>query len=104
MYASIAAQRNSAPGPDPDPTSGRGGHGRAAFFGVKSLDPQRVSRDADQIATEVVKHLVGARRRGRRGQDRDLGDVPDGVPDEVVRTVTENAKTLKFEQHGFEQS
>ena len=28
------------------------------FYGVKSLDPQRVSRDADQIAAEVVKHLV----------------------------------------------
>ena len=31
-------------------------------------------------------------------------DVPEGVPDNVVRTVTENAKTLKFEQHGFEES
>ena len=26
----------------------------------------------------------------------------DGFPDDVVRTVTENAKTLKFDQHGFE--
>src|SRR5206468_129995 len=31
---------------------------RRRFFGVKSLDPQRVSRDADQVATEVVQHLV----------------------------------------------
>jgi hypothetical protein len=23
--------------------------------------------------------------------------------DDVVRTVTENARTLKFDQHGFEQ-
>jgi hypothetical protein len=30
--------------------------------------------------------------------------VPEGVPDDVIRTVTENAKTLKFEQHGFESS
>jgi hypothetical protein len=30
-------------------------------------------------------------------------DIPTGVPDDVVRTVTENAKTLKFEQHGFEE-
>jgi hypothetical protein len=29
--------------------------------------------------------------------------IPDGAPDDVVRTVSENARTLKFEQHGFEQ-
>jgi hypothetical protein len=31
-------------------------------------------------------------------------DVPASIPDDVVRTVTENAKTLKFDQHGFEES
>lgn len=31
-------------------------------------------------------------------------NMPSGVPDDVVRTVTQNAKTLKFEQHGFEES
>lgn len=30
-------------------------------------------------------------------------DIPSGAPEEVVRTVTENARTLKFDQHGFEQ-
>ncbi len=28
--------------------------------------------------------------------------IPDGAPDHVVRTVTENSRTLKFESHGFE--
>ena len=28
----------------------------------------------------------------------------DGFTDDVVRTVTENARTLKFDQHGFEES
>ena len=30
-------------------------------------------------------------------------EVPSGVPEDVARTVTENAKTLKFDQHGFEE-
>lgn len=30
--------------------------------------------------------------------------IPSGAPEDVVRTVTENAKTLKFDQHGFEAS
>lgn len=29
--------------------------------------------------------------------------VPNGVPDDVVRTVSENARTLKFTDHGFEE-
>ncbi|HET9014864.1 MAG TPA: hypothetical protein VFN57_04670 [Thermomicrobiaceae bacterium] len=30
-------------------------------------------------------------------------DVPGGVPDDVMRTVTENARTLKFTGYGFEE-
>jgi hypothetical protein len=74
------------------------------FYGVKSLDPQRVSRDADQIATEIVTHLVGLVGADVEDKLEITADVRSGVPDDVVRTVTENAKTLKFDQHGFEES
>ena len=30
-------------------------------------------------------------------------DLPKGASDQVVRTVTENSRTLKFETHGFER-
>jgi hypothetical protein len=29
--------------------------------------------------------------------------IPEGAPDNVVRTVTENSRTLKFTSHGFER-
>jgi hypothetical protein len=29
--------------------------------------------------------------------------LPDGAPEDVVRTVTENASTLKFTDQGFEE-
>ena len=29
-------------------------------------------------------------------------EAPDGVPDEVVRIVSENSRALKFKSHGFE--
>ena len=74
------------------------------FYGTKSLDPQRMSRDADQIAMEVVKHLVGLVDANVEIKIEISADVPSGVGEDVVRTVTENAKTLKFEQHGFEES
>jgi len=31
-------------------------------------------------------------------------EIPSGAPDDVVRTVTENCRTLKFENSGFEES
>ena len=30
-------------------------------------------------------------------------EIPDGASDNVVRTVTENSRTLKFTSHGFEK-
>ena len=82
-------------GEDPTPTVTR-------FYGVASLDPQRVSRDADQIAAEIVTHLVGLVGANVDVKLEITAEAPDGVPDDVVRTVTENASTLKLEQHGFE--
>jgi hypothetical protein len=35
-------------------------------------------------------------------EDLKLGD-KNGVPDNVVRIVTENGRTLKFTTHGFEE-
>lgn len=29
--------------------------------------------------------------------------IPEGAPDHVVRTVTENSRQLKFESYGFEE-
>jgi len=29
--------------------------------------------------------------------------VPDGVPEHIVRTVTESCRTLEFESQGFEE-
>jgi len=31
-------------------------------------------------------------------------DLPDGASDHIIRTVTENAHTLKFKDFGFEES
>ena len=31
-------------------------------------------------------------------------EIPDGAPENVVRTVTESSRTLKFASHGFEDS
>jgi hypothetical protein len=72
------------------------------FHGSVTLDPTRVGRDAGRIADEIIAHLVGL-----VGSDVTItleiaAEIPSGAPESVVRTVTENARTLRFSDQGFE--
>jgi predicted AAA+ superfamily ATPase len=74
------------------------------FHGSVGLDPTRVGRDAGRIADEVISHLtalVGSRVTVTLEVQ---AEVQQGVPEKVVRTVTENCRTLKFQDQGFEES
>src|SRR5262245_44196574 len=73
------------------------------FFGTVTLDPTRVGRDAGRIAEEVIAHLVGQVGADVTVKLEIAADLPKGVSDQVVRTVTENSRTLKFDTHGFEK-
>ncbi|MDB4650128.1 DUF499 domain-containing protein [Pirellulaceae bacterium] len=72
------------------------------FYGTVQLDATRLGRDAGRIATEVISHLTGL-----QGSDAEVTldisiNVPDGIPENVIRTVNENCRTLKFDDQGFE--
>ena len=73
------------------------------FHGAVELDPARVGRDAAQIADEVISHLAGLVGANVRVTLEIEAEIPSGVPDQVVRTVTENGRTLKFMSQGFEK-
>lgn len=74
------------------------------YHGTVVLDPARVGRDASRIADEVITHLVGLVGSNVKITLEIDADIPAGVPDNVVRTVTENSRTLKFESNsGFER-
>jgi hypothetical protein len=62
-----------------------------------------VGRDASRIADEVIAHLAGLVGATVTGTIELEAEIPDGAPDHVVRTVTENSRTLKFTSHGFEK-
>jgi len=73
------------------------------YHGTAELDTMRLGRDAGRIAEEIVQHLStlpGARVRVRLEIEAEL---PDGAPEGVVRTVSENGRTLKFVSQGFEE-
>lgn len=73
------------------------------FHGTAVLDATRVGRDASHIAEEVISHLAGLVGATVTVTIEVEAEIPDGAPDHVVRTVTENCRTLKFTSHGFEK-
>jgi len=66
------------------------------------LDPARAGRDASRIADEVLSHLVGLVGSTVKVTLEIEAEIPSGTPENVVRTVTENSRTLKFTSQGFE--
>jgi len=74
------------------------------FFGTVALDPARVGRDAGRIAEEIIQHLAGLVGATVEVTLDIHAEIPDGTPDHIVRTVTENCRTLRFKTHGFEET
>jgi hypothetical protein len=104
--AGAQAQPGTTDGGTAPATGGIPGAGASAkpkrFHGTVTLDPTRVGRDVGRIADEVIAHLVGLVGSQVRVTLEVEAEVPSGVPDSVVRTVTENSPTLKFISQGFE--
>ena len=73
------------------------------FHGTVTLDATRVGRDASRIADEVIARLSGLVGAKVTVTLEIEAEIPSGAPDHVVRTVTENSRTLKFTSQGFEK-
>jgi hypothetical protein len=73
------------------------------FHGTVELDPARVGRDAGRVAEEVISHLAGLVGSRVTVTLEIEVDISTGVPENVVRTVTENCRTLKFTNQEFEK-
>jgi hypothetical protein len=93
------------PGPGPQPATPIAPEAAKPkrFHGTVDLDPERVGRDAGRIADEVISHLAGLVGTNVKVTLEIEAEIPNGAPDNVVRTVTENSRTLKFTSQGFEK-
>ncbi len=76
---------------------------KTRFFGVKTLNSDKVALDFKNLADEVLANL---RDDGVQVVVRIEIEAtrPAGYEDAVMRTVSENARTLKFDQASFEES
>jgi len=78
-------------------------HSLRRFHGTVRLDAARVGRDASRIADEVISHLAGQVGAEVTVTLEIEASLPGGASDQIVRIVTENSRTLKFTNHGFEK-
>lgn len=90
-------------GPDPAPDETERAAKPRRFYGSVELDAACVTRDAGQIAEEIIAHLEGLVGAAVKITLEIEAEIPDGVPDNVVRIVTENSQALRFKNHGFEK-
>ncbi len=74
------------------------------FHGAVRIDPLRLGRDAARIAEEVVQHLSGLVGAKVEVTLEIQANLPDGASEKTVRDVTENCRTLKFNDYGFEET
>lgn len=73
------------------------------FYGTITIDGTRLNREIGTLSDEVITHLGGL-----VGAKVDITleinvTVAGGIPENVVRTVLENCKTLKFKESEFEK-
>jgi len=74
---------------------------KTRFYGVKTLSSDKIALDFKNIADEVIANL---RDQGINLVVKIEIEAVDatGFDENKIRTVSENAKTLKFDQSGFE--
>lgn len=72
------------------------------FFGVAKVNPERYGRDFNRIAQEVLQHLAAVDGTTLEVTVEVTATNPNGFPPDKARVVSENARTLKFDQFGFE--
>ncbi len=83
--------------PSPQPVRPR------RFHGSVQVDPLRLGRDASRIAEEVIQHLTGMVGSKVEITIEIQAELADEASDKLVRDVTENCRTLKFTDYGFEE-
>jgi predicted AAA+ superfamily ATPase len=98
-------------GPDPVGTEPGRPVGEAAtpplktrYFGVTELSGDRYASDFRKLAEEILAPLLATRGVTLNISVEIHAETPEGFDDAKIRTVSENATTLKFNQSGFEDA
>ncbi|MBI3961042.1 MAG: ATP-binding protein [Chloroflexi bacterium] len=92
------------PTPAPPPVTAVRERRLRRFYGSVTLNPMRLGRETGVIADEILQHLTSLVGAEVTISLEIHASLPEGAPEQVVRTVTENARTLRFDSFGFEEA
>ncbi|WP_211261518.1 DUF499 domain-containing protein [Pseudonocardia acaciae] len=76
---------------------------KTRFYGVKTLNAEKIAMDFKNIAEEVISHLRADATTNLTVRIEIEAIDASGFDENKVRTVSENSQTLKFDQAGFEE-
>ncbi|MGH3973663.1 MAG: hypothetical protein ACRDS9_10110 [Pseudonocardiaceae bacterium] len=69
-----------------------------------SVDPERYGRDLTRLSQEILQPLTSVDGARVRISVEIHAERPEGFPEDKIRVIQENARTLRFDQSGFEDS
>jgi len=73
------------------------------FFMSADLDTTRIYRDVQKLFEEVIQHLTSAGGASVRVSLEVEAESVDGFTQQTVRTISENCRTLRVRDSGFEE-
>lgn len=77
--------------------------GNRRFFMSAQLDTTRIGRDVQRLVEEVISHLSSIEVANVELSLELNVTSPDSMPQQIVRTVTENCRTLGVKTFGFDE-
>lgn len=72
------------------------------FYMSALLDNTRVNRDVNTYVQEIIQHLMNVEDANVKMKLEVQVEAPNGIPSSTVRTVSENCRTLKVDDFGFD--
>lgn len=99
------------PIPPPPPPPGDGGskkddppvpRPKTRYHGTVTLDPQRANREMATIVEEIIQRLTSLTGTDVQITLEISAERSSGFDDATIRTISENSRTLRFKNHGFE--
>ena len=67
-----------------------------------NLDNVRINRDVNTYVQEIIQHLSAVTGATVELKLEVEVNAPEGIPNNVVRTVSENCRTLRVTDFGFD--
>ena len=72
------------------------------FYMSAKLDNTRVNRDINNLVSEIIQHLMAVDGANVELKLEVEVEAENGIPSTTVRTVSENCRTLKVTDFGFD--